>query len=98
MQSRLLKHLHNSNILCRKQYGFWMKQTTENVTYKLMNEILTALNNKLIVGGIFCDLEKAFNCVNHDKLISKLETYEITGIKNSINCTLKADMKEFNIQ
>ena len=55
MQSRLLKHLHNSNILCREQYGFWMKLTAENATYKLMNEIL----NKLIVGGIFCDLEKA---------------------------------------
>jgi len=45
-----------------------------------MNEILSALNNKLIVGGIFCALEKAFDCVNHDILISKLDTYGITGI------------------
>jgi len=35
-----------------------MKLTIENATYKQMNEILNALNNKLIVGGIFCDLEK----------------------------------------
>jgi hypothetical protein len=45
-----------------------------------MNEILSALNNKLIVGGIFCALEKDFNCVNLDILISKLETCGITGI------------------
>jgi len=57
-----------------------MKLTMENATHKLTNEILNALNNKLIVGGIFCDLEKAFICVNHDRLISKLETCGITGI------------------
>jgi len=70
MQSSLLKHLHNSNILRREQYGLRMKWITENAIYKLMDEILTALNNKIIIGGIFCDLEKAFNCVNHDRLIS----------------------------
>jgi len=30
--------------------------TTENAAYKLINEELNALNNKQIVGGIFCDL------------------------------------------
>ena len=37
---------------------------TDNATYKLTTEILNAMNNKLLVGGIFCDLEKATDCVN----------------------------------
>jgi len=36
------------------------------------------MNNKLLVGGIFCDLEKAFHCVNHDILICKLKFYGIS--------------------
>jgi len=32
-----------------------------------------ALYNKLTFGGIFCDLEKALNSVNHDILLSKCE-------------------------
>jgi hypothetical protein len=53
--------------------------TMENAVYKLMNGVLNALNNKQTVGGIFCDLTKEFDCVDHDILISKIEKYGITG-------------------
>jgi hypothetical protein len=37
------------------------------------------MNNKHLVGGIFCGLQKAFDCVSHDILIKKMEFYGITG-------------------
>jgi hypothetical protein len=44
-----------------------------------MNEVLNALNNKQAVGGIFCDLTKAFDCVDYGILIPKIEKYGIIG-------------------
>jgi hypothetical protein len=37
------------------------KLTMEKATYELINNILSALNDKLIMGGIFCELGKAFD-------------------------------------
>jgi hypothetical protein len=45
----------------------------------LTEEILNALNNRMMVRGIFCDLQEAFDCVNHNILLTKLKFYGITG-------------------
>ena len=79
IQTRLLDHLHKNNVISKAQYGFRRGFTAENAVYKLINELLNALNNKQIVGGIFCDLTKVFDCVDHDILISKIEKCGIIG-------------------
>jgi len=53
MERRILKHIINYNILSTEQYGFRIGLRTDNATYKLTTEILNAMNNKLLVGGIF---------------------------------------------
>jgi hypothetical protein len=45
----------------------------------LLNEILTAMNCKQMVGGIFYDLHKAFDCINHAVLLEKLKYYRVSG-------------------
>jgi hypothetical protein len=78
--NRINAHINLHKILADEQYGFRENTSTDNATYTLLLEIITALNNKQIVGGIFCDLRKAFDCVNHEILVSKLELYGIKGI------------------
>jgi hypothetical protein len=66
-------------ILSTSQYGFQKNLSTDNAVYTLLNEVLIALNNKVKVKGIFCYIEKAFDCVNDDILLQKLEIYGVTG-------------------
>jgi hypothetical protein len=59
---RLLKHIENYNILAVEQFGFRISSSTEKGSYKLNGDILNAPNNIMMVGGIFCDIQKAFYC------------------------------------
>jgi len=76
---RLFDHLNSNVVLNKHQYGFQSEVSTENALYILLNEILTALNNKQMVGGIFCGLHKAFDCINHAVLLEKMKFYGVSG-------------------
>jgi hypothetical protein len=78
MCNKLLEHL-NDNTVAEEQFGFRKNLTTEKATHELITEIVQTLNDKFVVGGILCDLSKAYVRVNHDILVPKLNFYGITG-------------------
>jgi hypothetical protein len=66
---RLLQHIEANNILASEQFSFRPSASTGKASFRLIDKILKSLNNRIMVGGIFCDLHKAFNCVNHSILL-----------------------------
>jgi hypothetical protein len=64
--NRLLRHSNENDIMVPEQHGFRKNSSTELAIFKLTNQILTYINDKNVSGGIFCDLKKAFDTVNHD--------------------------------
>jgi hypothetical protein len=79
--SRLTHHLYDNPILTKEQFGFRNELSTDSASFKLINNVLTSLDNKLLVGGIFFDLQKAFDCVDHTLLLLKMHCYGIS-VKN----------------
>ena len=78
------EHLNIDNLLVGNYLGFRKGTATEDAIFKLKNQILKALNNKTLAGTIFCDLERAFDSVNHDILLSKLSYCGISGYAKSL--------------
>ena len=79
MYNRLYKHLSNSKIIHPKQFGFQKGHSTGHVLLQLVDQIYESFERNEYTIGVFIDLSKAFDTVDHNILLKKLEIYGISG-------------------
>jgi hypothetical protein len=80
MHSRLLLFLKKHYILTSEQHGFIESKSTETASHSFVQNVQEALDKQQRVVGIFLDISKAYDVINHNRLLDKLDSYGIRGL------------------
>jgi hypothetical protein len=95
MHKRLYSFLHKHDILYPYQFGFREGHSTSLALTEIMEKIHEHLDTGDSVIGIYLDLTKAFDTVQHDILLSKLSHYGVRGKAHNWFKSYLGDRKQF---
>ena len=93
--TRMYAYLIENNMIYDRQFGFRANHSCNHALISCTESIKKELDNKKVVGGVFIDLQKAFDTVNHQILCNKLSYYGFRGKSNLLIKSFLTDRKQF---
>ena len=77
LHSQLINHLENNKLLNSQQNGFRKLHNTSDTVFKLCYDLSNGMNKKLHTAAVLVDFAKAFDSINHVKLVNKLKMFSL---------------------
>ena len=78
--NRVISHINDNKLLYEYQFGFQKGKSTHLAIMMLVDKITEAFDQGENVVGVFLDFSKAFDTVDHNILLQKMDKYGITGV------------------
>ena len=80
MYNRFIEFVQKYDILYSCQFGFRKNHSISLASIHLINKIASVIDRLETTAGVFLDLTKAFDTIDHQILFCKLEHYGIRGL------------------
>ena len=73
VHAQLLQYLLDNDLLSKNQFGFLPGKSTHEAIFKTGHSMYSTINNRKIMSMLLLDIPKAFNCIDHDILYTKMD-------------------------
>ena len=87
--------MNDNDIIFKNQFGFRQKHSTQHAVISLVNNITNSLDSGNVIIGVFIDLKKAFDTVDHNILLKKVYSYGIRGAAYSWLASYLSHRKQY---
>ena len=95
MFNQIHKYFSSHNLCYNGQYGFREKHSTQLAALELIDRICQELDQGITPINVFLDLSKAFDTLDHNILLSKLQFYGFTNSALKFGKNYLSDRKQF---